>query len=106
MSYSVVTRQIKCLLGTLIALVISDGLITQFLVSNGLGHEGNPLLSPLVGDWYFIAIKVFGAFLCALILWDIYKKWSKLGAIVIPFSVILYTGIIYWNIFVFFKFLV
>ena len=104
MSYSVGTRQIKYLLVTLVALVISDGLITQFLVRKGVGYEGNPFLATFVGEWTFLAIKVLGAFLCAFILWDIYKKWANLGRIAIPFFVIIYTGIVFWNISIFFMY--
>ena len=98
MSYSVEIRQIKYLLGTLVALVISDGLITQFLVVEGLGYESNPFLVTLVGEWNFLAIKLLGAFLCAFILWDIYRKWPKLGLIASLFFTILYTGIVFWNL--------
>ncbi|MFH1169849.1 MAG: DUF5658 family protein [Chloroflexota bacterium] len=91
-------RKIKCLLVILAALVIGDGLITQFLVGNGLGYEANPLLAGLVGGWSFVIIKTAGAFLSAIILWDIYRRWSRLGAIAIPCFVVMYAGIVAWNI--------
>ncbi len=96
------TRQFICLLTILVALVISDGLISQFLIRSGIGSEGNPFLMSWVTEPYFIAIKIVGAFLCALILWDIYKHWSKLAIFASSVFVILYTGILIWNIAVFF----
>jgi len=97
MSYN----QTKCLLGALAALVISDGLITQLLVRNDLGREMNPFLATLVGEWNFLIIKVLGAFLCALILWDIHSKWRKLGNIAIISCVVAYTGVVLWNLSIF-----
>jgi len=95
------TRQFICLLIILVALVISDGLISQFLIRSGIGSEGNPFLMNWVTEPNFIAIKIIGAFLCALILWDIYKHWSKIAIFTSSVFVILYAGILIWNIIVF-----
>ena len=95
-------RQFICLLVILVALVTSDGLISQFLIRGGLGSEGNPLLMNWVTEPNFLAIKIAGALLCALILWDIYKHWSKVAIIAGSVFVMLYTGILFWNITVFF----
>jgi hypothetical protein len=89
-------------LAALIALVVSDGLITHFLVRQGLGRERNPLLQTLVGETNFLVIKVLGALLCALILWDIYRRWPKLALISSWCFVVLYAGIVLWNLSVFF----
>ena len=53
------------------ALVVVDGLISNFLMTHGLGREWDPVLQTLVGGENFLLIKVAGAFLSALILWDI-----------------------------------
>ncbi len=90
------------LLAALIALVVSDGLLSNFLVRAGLGREGNPFLETLVGEWNFLVIKVFGALLSALILWDIYKRRSKLAVTTTLCFVVLYAGIVLWNLYVFF----
>ena len=95
-------RLLITLLITLVLLVISDGLVSQFLISHGLGREGNPFLMNWITEPYFIAIKISGAILCALILWDIYKHWSKVAMFAITVFLVLYTGIILWNLFVFF----
>ena len=89
-------------LGALIALVVSDGLISHFLISHGLGREANPLLQTWVGEKSFLVIKVVGVLLCALILWDIYKTRPKMALISSLCFVALYIGIVSWNLSVFF----
>jgi len=93
----------RCLLGVLIGLVVSDGVISRFLVTERLGWEANLFLQTIVGKDIFLAIKLFGVLLCALILWDIYRKWPKLAVISSLCFVILYSGIVFWNLYVFFS---
>ena len=80
------------------ALVIADGLISQFLVKSSLGREINPLLGSLVGQPVFIALKVFGAALCAFILWDINKRRPRLALIATFCFIAVYGGIVLWNL--------
>lgn len=87
----------KYLLGLLVALVILDGVLTQFLVNGGLAREGNPFLQPLVGEAGFIALKVAGALLCAFILWDVYKRLPKVAIIATWCFVAAYGVIVLWN---------
>lgn len=101
-SYFAGIRIVKYLLGVLIVLVVGDGLVSYFLVRSGLGREGNPLLQTWVGKEEFLVIKLLGALLCALILWDMYKRWSKLALISIWCLVVLHAGIVLWNLSVFF----
>ncbi|MFC1945653.1 DUF5658 family protein [Chloroflexota bacterium] len=101
-NYSISTRKIKLILVVLLSLVISDGYITQFLVSEGLGLEKNPFLEPFVSEWYFLVVKTLGALFCALLLWDIFRKWPKLGIAAIPCFTVIYTVIVYWNLSIFF----
>ena len=91
----------KYLLLTLIALVVSDGLISQFIVRHGLGREGNPFLQTFVSEGNFLLIKLAGALLCTLILWNMYKTRPRVALISTLSFVILYTGILYWNLGVF-----
>ncbi len=101
-SQSVVrTREFPCLLGVLFALVVADGVITQYLVKNNLGIEGNPFLTTWVNQDIFLYIKILGALFCVFILWDIYKRWSRLAMSASIIFVIVYTCIVYWNIGVF-----
>ena len=101
-SYLAGIHRIGYLLGALIVLVVSDGLISHFLVRHGFGREGNPFLETLVGKETFLIIKVLGVLLCALVLWDIYKRRPKLATITTLCFVILYAGIVLWNLGVFF----
>jgi len=95
-------HHIRCLLGAMFALVVADGLISNFLMTHGLGREWNPLLQTFVGGENFLLLKVAGAFLSTLILWDIYKKRPQMAAISSLCIVVFYTGIVYWNLFTFF----
>jgi len=101
-SYFAGIHQMKYLLGALIALVVSDGLITHFLVQHGVAWELNPFLRTLIGDGNFLVVKVLGVLLAALILWDIYKQRPKLARISSLCFVALYAGIVSWNLSVFF----
>ncbi len=94
--------RIRYLLGILVALVTTDGLISQFLIKSRLGHEGNPLIEPLVEGRIFIPLKVFGAMLCAFILWDIHKRLPKIALIATSCFIAIYSGILFWNIACFF----
>ena len=96
------SRRIKYLLLLIIALVVSDGLISQFLVRHGLGYESNPFLQTFVNEENFLLIKLAGALLGALILWDVYKTRPRVALISTLSFVILYTGIVFWNLGVFF----
>lgn len=91
-------RYLKLLLTTLVCLVVADGLITEFLVSQHLGREGNPLLQSLVGTEEFLAIKLAGALLCALIIRNLYRKRPGMALAASLLFVLIYTLLLYWNI--------
>ena len=90
-------NKMKVLLGVLISFVILDGLLTELLVNRGVVREINPFLQPLVGDIGFMVLKVVGAVLCALILWDIYRRYPKVAAITTWIAVAGYGIIVIWN---------
>lgn len=87
----------KYLLGVLVAFVVLDGLLTELLLDGGMARESNPFLQPLVGDIGFMILKVLGALLCAFILWDVYKRFSRLAVIATWIAVAGYGIIIVWN---------
>lgn len=87
----------KYLLGFLVILVVLDGFLTQGLINGGHAREGNPFLQPLVGDIGFIILKVAGALLCAVILWDIYRRLPKVAVIATWVFVAAYGIIVLWN---------
>ena len=88
----------KYLLGLLVGFTVSDGLLTYFLTRHGLAREGNPFLVPIVGEGNFLVLKVVGAIVCVLILWDIYRRFPKLALIVTSFFVVVYGVIVVWNL--------
>jgi hypothetical protein len=99
---SIGAPRIKYILGLLIALVVSDGLMTDFLIRSGLGQEGNPFLEPIVSDGNILLIKIVGALLSALILWDIHRRRPNLALKTSLLFVICYTAIVYWGLAAFF----
>ena len=92
----------KLVLLTLAALIIADGVITQFLIRHGLGYEWNPFLQSFVVEYDFLQIKLAGAFLGTLSLWYIYKTRPVTARGISLVFMVLYSGILYWNLGVFF----
>ena len=91
----------KYLLFFLILFEITDGVLTHFLIKSGLAREGNPFLTAIVGEAGFIVLKVVGVLLCALILWDIYKRFPRVALISTWCFVIFYGAIVLWNFSIF-----
>ena len=92
----------KYLLGLLITFEILDGVLTHFLVEDGLAREGNPFLMPLVGETNFLILKVVGVLLCALILWDVYKRYPRVALVTTACFTTFYFVIVLWNVSFFF----
>ena len=90
--------QIRILLGSLLAAVVADGIITKFLVFNGFADEGNPFLHLWVGEDVFLSIKLLGGLLAALYLWGIYKRHPRLSIRCSSLFLTAYTLVIYWNL--------
>jgi hypothetical protein len=97
---------VRNLLGTLFALVVADGVITEYLVMQGMARELNPFVSILLGQTNFLIIKVLGALLCVLAFWYVYKRRPKITSPVVVGCVAAYTGIVYWNVITYFIFLI
>ena len=97
-SKEVGSRGLKYLLGLLILLNIVDGIMTHFLTQADIGREGNPFLVEMVGETGFMIIKVVGVFVCALILWDIYRRHPRLALVSTWCFIIGYTSIVIWNL--------
>ena len=97
-SYASMTCHFRNLLAALVIFVIADGLLTQILINGGWAREGNPLLVPLVGTGSFIVIKVVGALISAFMLWHIYTQRPKLALRANSCLVVVYAGIVLWNL--------
>lgn len=83
---------------SLFALVIADGVVTNYLIAEGLASEGNQLLDPLVGTSIFLPVKAAGAALAVFILWDISKFHPRTALAASCCFVILYSLIVFWNV--------
>jgi hypothetical protein len=96
---NIAARRLYMLLLALFVLVVADGLITSFLVNNGLAGEGNPLLRGWVDQWYFPLAKTLAALFCGVIIWDMHRRWPKLAILSSISFVIFYGMIVLWNSF-------
>lgn len=96
--FSTSPAHMKRLIILLTGLVIADGLVTEFMVRNGLGREGNPFLEGLVGEKAFLLLKVGGALLVAFLLWDMYKRWPKLAVFGASAMALCYSALVIWNL--------
>ena len=97
-NYFAGSYRIRILLGSLLAAIVADGVITRFLVRNGFAHEGNPFMIYWVAEDKFLSLKILGGLLAALYLWGIYRRHPRLS---IYFSSIFLTGymfIVFWNL--------
>jgi len=99
--FKVRSRMMRLMLYTLFGLIVADCLLTKFLVTNGHALEVNPFLQVWVGQDSFLAIKVSGAFLAALLLWVRYNTKPKLIHTTTVVFLVFYTGIVFWNLSVF-----
>ena len=95
---SIQDRQQLILLGTLFALSIADGLVTRYIVTEGLGAETNPILGPIVLEADFYWIKILGSLAAALILWHLYTRYNTRVVILTAIFVVLYLLIVSWNV--------
>ena len=91
----------RLILYTLFGLIVADGLLTQFLVTNGHALEVNPFLRAWVSQDSFLAIKVSGAFLATSLLWIRDNAKPKPVYIITVVFLAFYTGVVFWNLFVF-----
>ena len=98
--FNVQSRTTRFMLYTLFGLIVADGLLTQFLVTNGHASEVNPFLQTWVGQDMFLAIKISGAFLATLLLWIKYNAKPKPVYRITAVFLAFYTSIVFWNLFV------
>ena len=97
------TYQIRILIGSLLAAIVADGIITEFLVFNGFAYEGNPFLQFWVLKDAFLIIKLLGGLLASLYLWDIYRRHPRVALYCCSLFLAAYTVIISWNLLIAFK---
>ncbi|MGD1120023.1 MAG: DUF5658 family protein [Dehalococcoidales bacterium] len=90
-------KKMLVLLAALVSFVILDGLLTEYLIPRGDVREANPFLEPMVGHVGFMLIKIVGSLLCAFILWDVFKRFPRVGVIAAWVAVLAYGAIVIWN---------
>jgi len=90
-------RTVKWALAVLVCLVIGDGVVTNVLVQLGIARERNPLLVVYAGKGALVLLKAAGAAVCALLLWDVYRHWRRLGVASILLFLLIYSSIVVWN---------
>ncbi len=88
----------KYLLFLFSGLEISDGVMTDFFVRNGLVQESNSLMEPIIRDGNFLLLKIAGAVICGLIFWIIYKRFSRAAFIVVSSISAFYLAVLIWNL--------
>lgn len=91
-------RAVRWVLVAFVLLVIADGFLTNLLIQRGIAHEWNPFLVLLAGRGALLVAKIIGAIVCALLLWDVYSHWPRLGFISSYISLLVYFGIVLWNL--------
>ena len=97
----ITASQMRYMLYLLLALVVADGIFSNFLVLQNMGVELNPFLKDLVGSEYLLPLKACGALLAVVMLWGIYKRTPRVAVICSLCFVVFYTAILYWNTFAF-----
>ncbi len=95
--YQSTGKKISYLLIALVSFITIDGLLTQYLVSQSDFKEANRFMAPLVNQPSFLIIRIVGAILCAVLLWDINRRFPKAGLIVTWIAVIGCGAIVVWN---------
>ena len=82
----------------LIGLILADGIITEYVIYSGMAWESNPFLRGFLSTGHLMLVKILGSCLVALFLASIYRQQPKMATIATWLFVLLYTGIVYWNL--------
>jgi hypothetical protein len=94
-------RYFYLLLAVMVALVVTDGLITRLVIKNNLGQEANPFLKTWVQNDALLVVKLVGSAFAAAIILHLYSLNHKLGWIMSLIFVSSYSLLIIWNIIAF-----
>jgi hypothetical protein len=82
----------------LVSLILADGIITEYVTYYGLAWESNPILRGLLPTGHFMLVKIVGSLMVVLLLGSIYRQQPKIATTATWLFVLVYTGIVYWNI--------
>ena len=92
------SRNLTSLWGVLFALIVADGVITEFAINNDVGYEANPFLADMLDSPSFFLFKLLGAVLVILFLRNVSKKHYKVGLTSSCIAVLLYVIVVFWNL--------
>ena len=98
MSLSFTKTGLKYILAVLILMVIADGVLTNILIQKDIAREANPFQVGIAGDKGLIILKIVGILLAVVILWDIYRRSPRLSFWVSTVFLLVYSGIVAWNL--------
>lgn len=93
-------RTQRLLLGALFSLSVADGQVTRFIITAGLGREGNSFLRELAASDALIAVKIVGTLLAIYLLWQLYSRQPGTIQGITTILVACYTLIVWWNVLV------
>jgi hypothetical protein len=88
----------KTVLTLLAGFEVFDGLLTHFLVRNGIVEEGNRLIASVVYEGNFLLLKIVGALISVALLWYIYRRFPQIALAAASSIVIFYSAVLVWNI--------
>jgi hypothetical protein len=91
-------KDTRVLLAILVFLNVADAIISQFIIFNGYGVEGNTFMSHWVNQNHFILIKAGAAILAAILLLDISRRVPKPALVIAFIMVIFCIAIVCWHI--------
>ena len=95
-------RHQRLLLGALFALSVADGFVTRFIITQGLGSEGNFWLAGLANSDALILVKIVGTLLAISLLWLLHYRQPRPVMVVSVAVVCWYTLVVFWNILIVF----
>jgi hypothetical protein len=75
---------------------LTDAVMTQILVGNGLAREGNPLMRELVGSGQFILFKLGVIIISCIVLWQLYKIFPRVTKIA-ALTIICFYCVVLWS---------
>ena len=94
------SRSQRLLLGALFSLSVADGVVTRFIITEGLGMESNFWLTKLAFSDALIAVKIVATLLAIYLLWVLHYRRPALVLGVTIAMVCWYTLVVFWNIFI------
>ena len=87
------------MLTILAVMVVTDGVLTNILIQKGIAREGNPVLVGIAGEASLVILKVAGAILASLVIWDISRRYPRVAFWTASIFLLVYTGIVAWNLY-------